>query len=841
MSAAERARAAFQRARELQKGGDEIGAAGEYLTAADEFEVSREPEWHAAALWEAGLGFMNAGQPRQALAPLRQAVSVLRELAESRDAKARRDLSRVLTSLGRALAAVGDPDAAIDVFAESTRLANDDERLYAWTALIVGAFYRNLKRPQEAKGYLIDAHEVFERLGDQRRTASAANNLGTVFNDLDDHEEALRYFSVARVAYLELKDKIMVATMDVNIARQHLMLGDSRTGEETVDAALDVLAGPEHWNVRAEGLTTKHKLLWAREQTEAALTPLREAAAIYEREGQVSDHAAVLGTLAGRLMDMDEFDEGLRLLEQGVQELEGAHDALRGQAMRAFYLDRINGAYSALVASYIHADRPVDALLAAERAKGRTLAGLLRAAAARQGEPDGQSVAAVRQEVVSVQQELGQVHEAMSQLPADCPPEQLVALQRSERELQISLSSIEATLGASLSRTAAISAVSLSSPQEPGELLLHYTLASAQSYLIARLGDVVRAHVLPSIAELEPNIRTLRDDLRRGLAPRYARSLYVTLLAPVQQLIDSADRLLIVPDGALLDLPFSVLLSANLEPQTGLRRWRDYPWLVLSHTVRYAPSLAVAAALAARRDERAGVGGQLAAVAAPLIDPDSELAATLPADATRAAAAAGAPLSPLRFVFKETVDVCRRLGFRGEIEAPAAVDSDNFAIRTHSAATKQAVIELARSGTFRYWHFACHGLVDLALTDHSGLVFSPDEAQGDPYWRAYEVVGVPLSCELATLSACDTGLGRKLRGEGVFGLARAFMTAGADTLCVSMWPVVDSSAASLMADFYGALADGEDKASALAHAQKAAIAADLHPRHWGPFTLIGGR
>jgi CHAT domain-containing protein len=187
------------------------------------------------------------------------------------------------------------------------------------------------------------------------------------------------------------------------------------------------------------------------------------------------------------------------------------------------------------------------------------------------------------------------------------------------------------------------------------------------------------------------------------------------------------------------------------------------------------------------------------------------------------------------------VTVCRELGLTSDLEPPALVNSQGFAVRTHSAATKNAVIDLARTSSFRYWHFACHGLVDLELSDHSGLVLSPDPEGHESYLRAYEVAGVSMPCELATLSACDSGRGRTLRGEGVFGLARAFLAAGADAVCVSMWPVVDRSAAALMSDFYRALARGEDKPRALRLAQNAAADRDLHPRHWGPHVLIGAR
>lgn len=836
MTAADQARAAYRRAAAVRDSGDYIAAAEAYLTAADQFEESHEAEWHAAALVEAGRSFTAGGQARQAVAPFRHAIRVLRELVDVRGAKARRDLARALTNLGQALGEVDDPDSAVQAFSESMQLSrDDDEGLYARTALSVGRLYRELKRPDEARGYLADAYDVFTRLGEDRQAAHTANNLGAVFNDIRNHEQALRYFGVARKTYVRLGEASLVAITDLNIARQHLWLRNLEAGETSIDAALRVLTAPEQSTTRAAALTTKSGLLWAAGRREQALPLLQEAADIYERSGLVTDHASAMGTLGGRMMELGHFEEGLRLAERSLEALERVHDALRGSQLRAFYLDRVNEAYGSLVASYIRAGRDEDALAAAERAKARTLGRLLSAVIA---DEDVEH----ERELVEVQRKLGAVHEEIARLSPDSPPEELVRLERQERDFQLAVRSVEATIGASLVEPAGATSapVSTTTGAVP-EVLLEYALGPVESYLIARVGDTVEAHILPPTGELEPAIRALRDDLRLGLAPPHSHSLYRILLQPVQRLLDATDQLLIVPDGVLLDLPFAVLTSAELDQGPGLRKWSEYPWLVRTHSVRYAPSAGIAAALATRSGKRGAGAGELAAFAAPLSDADPGSSAGLPLDATRAAAGTGASLAPLPFVFEETATICRELGLTSDLKPPALVDSNGFAVRSHSAATKEAVIELARTRSFRYWHFACHGLVDFDLSDHSGLVLSGNPTGGDSYWRAYEVGGVPLPCELATLSACDTGRGRRLRGEGVFGLARAFLTAGADAVCVSMWPVVDRSAAALMADFYRALARGEDKPNALRLAQSAAADHDLHPRHWGPYTLIGTR
>ncbi len=822
MDPGEHARAAYSRAGALRETGEQRAAADMFLIAADGFEASREAELHATALVEAGRCFVAAGVASQAIAPYRQAASVIRELLPTRGPKARHDLARVLTNLGQAQGQLGQPDEALAAFEEAMRLSrDDDEHLYAWTLLSVGRLYRELKRPLEARGYLSDSYEVFTRLDDAGQAAHAANNLGAVFNDLGEHEDALAYFEKARDTYVTRADDTRVAIADANIGRQQFNLGRFNEAEQSIETALAGLTRPEDSILRATVLTTKSNLTWASGDRRQALISLQESVDIYQRHGQVSDCATVVGTLGARLIGLGRLDDGLELVERSVGALEHAHDTLRSRQLRAFYLDRVNEAYAGLVGCYVSANRPADALAAAERAKARTLALVL---AGVRTEHAGEDEA----ELISVQRELGAVH---ASLRRNSPPDAIRQLERRERELQLALISLEAARGASLDQASTAGA-----PETTRELLLEYVLGPRESYLIATMGDSVEAFVLPASGVLEREIRALRDDLRLGLAPPHSYSLYRMLLEPAEHLLDTTDEILIIPDGVLLDLAFSVLTRAD--PRTGprMRSWSDYPWLVRSHAVRYAPSARVAAALAERRAQRLGqFDGEIAAFAAPLTELGD--VTELPGDATRAAARVGASLAPLRYAFDEITRVCRELGYRGEVTEPALVDAGRFAIRSHSAATKAAVTGLARTKDFRYWHFACHGVVDVELADHSGLVLS--DVGDDCYWRAYEVAGVSMRCELVTLSACDTGRGRKLRGEGVLGLARAFFAAGADTVCVSMWPVVDRSAATVMGSFYSALASGQHKAQALRSAQCEAIDRDLHPRHWGAFTLVG--
>jgi CHAT domain-containing protein len=123
-------------------------------------------------------------------------------------------------------------------------------------------------------------------------------------------------------------------------------------------------------------------------------------------------------------------------------------------------------------------------------------------------------------------------------------------------------------------------------------------------------------------------------------------------------------------------------------------------------------------------------------------------------------------------------------------------------------------------------------------------VFSLDGGSEDGILQTREIFGLRLSADMVVLSACETGVGRLVSGEGVVGLARAFFYAGTPTLVVSLWQASDRSTAQLMIEFYQHLDRGEDAAVALQRSRLALIEAggpSAAPFYWAPFIVLGSR
>lgn len=140
-------------------------------------------------------------------------------------------------------------------------------------------------------------------------------------------------------------------------------------------------------------------------------------------------------------------------------------------------------------------------------------------------------------------------------------------------------------------------------------------------------------------------------------------------------------------------------------------------------------------------------------------------------------------------------------------------------------------------GRYRYLHFATHARVSDRRSEQTTLVLAGDSLD------LAAIRALSLDAELVTLSACETALGRRVRGEGIIGLPHAFLSAGARGAVVTLWRIADRSAANFMRDFYADVLQGHAPVDALMTARRVRIrsgGADAHPAHWAPFVLVGG-
>ncbi len=319
-----------------------------------------------------------------------------------------------------------------------------------------------------------------------------------------------------------------------------------------------------------------------------------------------------------------------------------------------------------------------------------------------------------------------------------------------------------------------------------------------------------------------------------------ASALYQSVVAPAAAAI-AGKRLLVVADGALNYVPFQALVT---QP-TGTD-FASLSYLVLTNEVVYAPSASVVAVI--RQQARTQGGQGLLIVADPIFDasdPRAKFAAgTMRSGAGRLAlTSAIGDVASLKIA---TLRLARLTGTRTEAQEIAQL------ARTSGATTdvwldldaSEGNIEQRDLSGYRMLHIATHGLLDAERPQFTGLALAPTGGlDADGFLRVGEVFNLRLGSPLVILSACETGLGKERRGEGVIGLTRAFMYAGAPTVGVSLWSVADRSTAELMPDFYGRLLTSRATGApaALRAAQQQMIAGKRYsaPFYWAPFILVG--
>ena len=410
-------------------------------------------------------------------------------------------------------------------------------------------------------------------------------------------------------------------------------------------------------------------------------------------------------------------------------------------------------------------------------------------------------------------------------------------------------------------------------------MLVEYSLQPDDSYLFAVSKDAVNLFKLPSRANIEKLAQDLRAQLipsklqrrivgidvaeaNRGLgiatsAPEDAaafvaasNALYKVVLEPAASMVGEK-RLMVVADGALNYIPFEVLLkSADGGDFASLN------YLVKTNEIIYAPSASVVGAI---KQQRAKTNSRaLLIIADPVFNSnDARAKKAAPAAAGTDADVRGLGIqsaladvdgsTPAANGTMEGLPLVRLTGTRVEADqiSKLAKASGGQADVWLDLDASEENLDTRDMTKYRIIHVATHGLLNAERPQFTGVVLSlVGNKTRDGFVRTDEVFNLHLGSPLVMLSACETGLGKETRGEGVMGLTRAFMYAGAPTVGVSLWSVADKSTADLMTDFYQRLLSTtatNTASGSLRGAQLAMISGKKYsaPFYWAPFVLVG--
>ncbi len=858
-----------------------------YLEALDLWRELADSVGRGEALGRLGWIDQRAGRLSEARALYEQALPLL----EDADEHWRR--THLWLRLGRIYRVSGEVELALDANRRAQELCHDaGDRGCAASAL------NNLALNHKSVGEFRQALEAYQQalalrrgLGDIRSEARILHNLGQVYLAMDKPRPALDAFRQALLLKRRAEDLRSEAATVNSIATAHLKLSELAQAHELYEQALELRRELGDEVGEAVTLTGLGHALWESGEVEAARGSYQQAVAILSTAGDLPREAEARAGLARAWISLGELDAALeeyrrglplfeRLQDRGGQatvfygmawvfhlrgELGAARDSIEAALQRVESV-RSMSANADLRASFFasrqdyyelhiailmdlhheHPDAGYDRL-AFEAAERRRARGLLETLAEARGEIRAGASGELWERQQARQRELNTKERQRARLLATgASPEKVEIANRELRSALAEYRKVREEVRLASPRYTALAEPQVASVEEIRRqcldrhtVLLSYSLGEQRSFLWLLTPESLASYVLPERSTIAAVARRVHELMAspgrrsRGPARLAAAELSEILLTPVADRLGD-QRLLIVGDGSLQYVPFAAL------PDPRQRGDGEAAPLVVRHEIVALPSASVLVALQASPSPRGERSGLLAVVADPVFRADdSRLVAVRPApgipDVDRRALASRAELEPYERLPFSRLEAEAILALRPEGKTFVAMDF---------SARRQSILDGVLAD-YEWVHFATHGVLDTEHPELSGVVLSLLDERGRPvegFLRAHDIYNLRLPAELVVLSACQTALGRQLRGEGMANLTRAFMVAGARRVMVSLWSVRDRATAELMEQFYrGLLIEELSPAAALRSAQLSMLADARwrEPQHWAGFVLQG--
>lgn len=833
-------------------------AIASYEQALAIWEDLGDPAGAAAALYGIGLTLKDQGKTEEALAFLHRALPLRRRAGDTaREASTltaiagihldRGETGEALAGFDRALAlsrAAGDAraegsalfnlgivhrrrgelEAALSSFEESLALNRrrgdrDNEPVVLHAQ---GSLYLDLGDSGQALARYREALELSRQRGDRGLEARTLTTIGFIHFLRGDLPEALDHYNRALALSQERKDTGGIAAALLKIGEVYTRLGRPREALPPLEETLSLRRQRGTFLEQAQVLLARGDAWRDLREMDRAADDFRQALELIRQAGSAAMEAECLYRWARLDRSARRPREALAKVREAIGQVESIRSRVVSQSLRTSYFAAKREYYEVYVQLLVElheADRGqgygAEALEASERARARALLDLL--AEARIDLGHGIAPELKRRET-DLEARLSWLQDQLLRNSSPDDPAR-ASLREQLEQARSDLDRLEAEIRRQHPRYAEVrypmpaKLAGIQGLLDEETALLEYFVGREDSFLFAATRDRLEVFRLPPTAEISAAVKSIRDVLRSrgrrqtGRFKEEARRLYEILVAPAAAVLAGKPRLLISPDGALHLLPFEALLT-----DAGGHDYRDLAYLLRRHAVTYIPSASILAGLREAQPSLAAEGRPklLLAFAAPLYQGPEPRFAPLPEAEREARSIAGLYPADARAVYV------------GQEASEHRVKGDPFL------------------GSARRLHFATHGLVEPRLRV-SGLVLTPGGSpEEDGILHVHEIFNLRLSAELVALSACDTGLGEEIAGEGIVGMTRAFLYAGAHSLLVSFWPVLDGSTADLMLSFYRSIGSAGSMAEALRQAKLEMLAdGQANPYYWAPFVLSG--
>lgn len=798
--------------------------------------------------------YSQQGEMRKALSFYQQALPFCVQLGDQHCE------ARIYWRLASAYSSLGETQTALEYYAKTAAIYRQAQRTVELIRMLnsAGTFYVSLGDKKRASAFYNEALALSRKAQSRRDEAASLANLAEIAEDEGDTQKAKDFYRQALAISRETRNRLNEAT---TLNRLGLLAHSAGTNDEAIklfEQALTINAevGAKHdGGLALNNLGIVH---YASGNPKLGLDYFSKALSVFREIENRSGEAMMLYRIATAQKQLGQIDEARRNITAALDIVETIRGNIASTDLRSSYFSTVQQYYDLYIDLLMreHRARPNEnfnfaALQISEQARARSLLDLLQEAKADVRQSGDAKLLRREKELLELIN-----GKAAQQTQAFSDPRKAELAKRLGEEITLlsdEYESLQAGIRrnnpryADLLHATPLTLADVQRSLDPQTLLLEYRLGDERSYLWLVSQTKLESFELPPRAEIEGLARRLyellteRNRLAKGETPAQKQSriqaaeqnlkavcerLRQMLLGPTLAAAGQK-RLVIVADGALQYVPFGVLMNAN--------------------EIVSLPSIAVLAQLRRQNTARLAPAKAVAVFADPVFEPDDPRLrrSSQPRRETQSHGSVAQSLPDFDFGGQNGRSLPRLFASREEAKAIMALAPGGS---SYGALDFEANRERAMSADlnqYRVLHFATHGLLNTSRPQFSGVVLSLYDEKGndrDGFLRLNQIYNLRLSSDLVVLSACSTALGKEVKGEGLIGLTRGFMYAGANRVIASLWKVDDEATAELMTIFYRNLLQKQmTPARALSAAQ---IELQKQPRwrspyYWGAFTLQG--
>ncbi|MEG4495528.1 CHAT domain-containing protein [Microcoleus sp. D3_18_C4] len=809
----------------------------------------------AITLVSIGSVYSRLGEKQKALEYYSQSLALYRAVGD------RGGEATTLTNIGQVYSELGERQKALEYYSQSLPLSRavGNRSGEAATLTSIGQVYSGLGEKQKALEYYSQSLALFRAVGDRSGEAATLTSIGVVYSELGEQQKALEYYSQSLPLKRAVGDRAGEASTLNNIGSVYSELGEQQKALEYYSQSLPLKRAVGDRAGEAVTLNNIGSVYSELGEKQKALEYYSESLPLLRAVGDQAGEAVTLYNMAVSKRDQGNLTEALNDFESSLKIIENLRTKIASPELRSSYFVTVQNYYESYIdlLMQLHKTNPksgydTKALEASERSRARSLLELLFESNAniREGiSPD------LLQQEKSLQQQLDAIEkQRIATISSPNPnPTKIAEIDSGRLALLQQYQQLQTKI-----RTASPRYAALTQPQpltlpeiqkqilDKNTILLQYSLGKDRSYLWVVTSTGVTSYELPKRAAIETAakdfLEAITNPIQRDIPQQVAQAsanLGQVILQPAAAQLGNK-RLLIVADGVLHYTPFQAL---TLAPTAGENT--NVP-LIAEHEIITLPSASSLAILRQNYGDRKPPTRSLAILADPVFSPDDERikgkithATTEKLEANnlglnRSLRASNRQWPPERLPFtRQEAQTISSL-------FPPALSSQKIDFDANRTTATDGSL-----ANYQIVHFATHGIANSKNPELSGIVMSMVDDKGNlvnGFLRLTDIFNLKLAANLVVLSACQSGRGQNVKGEGMVGLTRGFMYAGAQRVAVSLWNVDDEGTSVLMQKFYQKMVQQKlAPAAALRAAQIEMMQQEKwkSPYYWAAFTLQG--